>query len=44
LPSAAALPSPTWAEFERGKANPSLDTIETLAGDLKITVKALFED
>lgn len=29
---------------KRGKANPSRETIETLAGGLKVSVKALFED
>ena len=28
----------------RGKANPSLDAIETLAGGLKVRVRELFED
>jgi putative transcriptional regulator len=32
------------SRIERGKANPSLDAIETLAGGLKVLVKALFED
>jgi len=32
------------SRIERGKANPSLDAIETLAGGLKVQVKALFED
>jgi len=32
------------SRIERGKANPSLDAIETLAGGLKVSVKALFED
>jgi transcriptional regulator with XRE-family HTH domain len=30
--------------IERGKANPSFDAIETLAAELKVPVKALFED
>ena len=30
--------------IERGKANPSLDAIETLAGELKVAVLELFED
>ncbi|OGS01259.1 MAG: hypothetical protein A3G41_05900 [Elusimicrobia bacterium RIFCSPLOWO2_12_FULL_59_9] len=30
--------------IERGRANPSLDAIETLAGGLKISVAKLFED
>jgi transcriptional regulator with XRE-family HTH domain len=32
------------SRIERGKANPSLDAIETLAGGLKISVAELFED
>lgn len=32
------------SRIERGRANPSLDAIETLAGGLKVSVKALFED
>ena len=32
------------SRIERGKANPSLDAIETLAGGLKVSVKAFFED
>jgi len=32
------------SRIERGKANPSLDAIETLAGGLKIRVRELFED
>ncbi len=32
------------SRIERGKANPSLDAIETLAGGLKVRVKELFED
>ena len=32
------------SRIERGKANPSLDAIETLAGGLKVSVKMLFED
>ena len=32
------------SRIERGKANPSLDAIETLAGGLKISVEALFAD
>ncbi len=32
------------SRIERGGANPSLDAIETLAGGLKVPVKALFED
>jgi transcriptional regulator with XRE-family HTH domain len=32
------------SRIERGKANPSLVAIETLAGGLKVSVKALFED
>ena len=32
------------SRIERGKANPSLDAIETLAGGLKVSVKTLFED
>ncbi len=32
------------SRIESGKANPSLDAIETLADGLKVPVKALFED
>jgi len=32
------------SRIERGKANPSLDAIETLAGGLKVRVRELFED
>lgn len=32
------------SRIERGKANPSLDAIETLAGGLKVPVKELFVD
>ena len=32
------------SRIERGKANPSLDAIETLAGGLKVSVRQLFED
>ena len=32
------------SRIERGKANPSLDAIETLAGGLKISVAELFRD
>jgi transcriptional regulator with XRE-family HTH domain len=32
------------SRIERGKANPSLDAIETLAGGLKVRVNELFED
>jgi len=32
------------SRIERGKANPSLDAIETLAGGLKAREKELFED
>jgi transcriptional regulator with XRE-family HTH domain len=32
------------SRIERGKANPSLDAIETLASGLKIPVMLLFED
>ena len=32
------------SRIERGKANPSLDAIETLAGGLKVSVRALFDD
>ena len=32
------------SRIERGKANPSLDAIETLAGGLKVSVQKLFED
>jgi transcriptional regulator with XRE-family HTH domain len=32
------------SRIERGKANPSLDAIETLAGGLKVAVSRLFED
>lgn len=32
------------SRIERGKANPSLDAIETLAGGLKVPVRGLFED
>jgi transcriptional regulator with XRE-family HTH domain len=32
------------SRIERGKANPSLDAIETLAGGLKVAVVKLFED
>ena len=32
------------SRIERGRANPSLDAIETLAGGLKVMVKSLFED
>lgn len=32
------------SRIERGKANPSLDAIEILAGGLKVSVAKLFED
>ena len=32
------------SRIERGKANPSLDAIETLAGGLKMAVVELFDD
>ena len=32
------------SRIERGKANPSLDAIETLAGGLRVTVRELFDD
>ena len=32
------------SRIERGRANPSLDAIETLAGGLKVSVKVLFEE
>ena len=32
------------SRIERGKANPSLDAIETLAEGLKVRVSELFED
>lgn len=32
------------SRIERGKANPSLDAIETLAGGLRVSVKDLFAD
>jgi len=32
------------SRIERGKANPSLDAIETLAGGLRVSVVKLFED
>jgi len=32
------------SRIERGKANPSLDAIETLAGGLKVRVSELFDD
>jgi putative transcriptional regulator len=32
------------SRIERGKANPSLDAIETLASALKVPVSELFED
>ena len=32
------------SRIERGKANPSLDAIETLASGLKVRVRELFED
>ena len=32
------------SRIERGKGNPSLDAIETLAGGLKIRVRELFEE
>ena len=32
------------SRIERGKANPSLDAIERLAGGLRVAVGALFED
>jgi transcriptional regulator with XRE-family HTH domain len=32
------------SRIERGKANPSLDAIETLAEGLKVPVRDLFED
>lgn len=31
------------SRIERGRANPSLDAIEALAGGLKVSVKQLFE-
>ena len=32
------------SRIERGGANPSLDAIEILAGGLRVSVRALFED
>lgn len=32
------------SRIERGRANPSIDAIETLANALKVPVVALFED
>ena len=32
------------SRIERGKANPSLDAIETLAGGLSVAVKELFDE
>ncbi len=32
------------SRIERGKANPPLDAIETLAGGLKVSVREFFED
>jgi transcriptional regulator with XRE-family HTH domain len=32
------------SRIERGRANPSLDAIETLAGGLKVPVVRLFEE
>jgi len=32
------------SRIERGRANPSLDAIETLAGGLKVSIKVLFEE
>jgi transcriptional regulator with XRE-family HTH domain len=32
------------SRIERGKANPSLDAIEIVAGGLKVSVVKLFED
>jgi transcriptional regulator with XRE-family HTH domain len=32
------------SRIERGKANPSLDAIETLAGGLRVAVPKLFEE
>ena len=32
------------SRIERGKANPSLDAIETLADGLKVSVREFFED
>lgn len=32
------------SRIERGKANPSLDAIETLAGGLRVDVVELFSD
>ena len=32
------------SRIERGKANPSLDAIEALAGGLRVSVIKLFED
>lgn len=32
------------SRIERGKANPSLDAIERLAGGLRVAVGALFEE
>jgi len=32
------------SRVERGKANPSLDAIEAMAGGLRVSVKVLFED
>jgi transcriptional regulator with XRE-family HTH domain len=32
------------SRIERGKANPSLDAVETLAGGLNVSVVQLFED
>jgi transcriptional regulator with XRE-family HTH domain len=32
------------SRIERGKANPSLDAVETLAGGLKVVVVELFKE
>jgi transcriptional regulator with XRE-family HTH domain len=32
------------SRIERGKGNPSLDAVETLAGVLKVPVKMLFDE
>jgi transcriptional regulator with XRE-family HTH domain len=32
------------SRVERGKGNPSLDAIETIAGALRVPVKTLFSD
>jgi transcriptional regulator with XRE-family HTH domain len=32
------------SRIERGKANPSLDAIETIAGGLKVSIRELFDE